>query len=89
MSPFFKPRYHFKRNKCWLNFAVAQSEVCVTPLHLYRMDFAMRETADLMGWIVTGFWFLDIPVSWIDEHLSCFLRIFMCLDFEFMFFPVA
>lgn len=50
-------------------------EVCITPLHLYRIDPVMRETADLVGWIVTGFWFFDIPVSFFTAvYINDMLR---------------
>jgi len=38
-------------------------EVCVTPLHLYRIDESLQHAADVMHWVLTAFWVLDIPAS--------------------------
>lgn len=40
-------------------------EVCVTPLHLYRIGESLQHAADVMHWVITAFWVLDIPASFL------------------------
>eukprot|EP00434_Breviolum_minutum_P014915 symbB.v1.2.013148.t1/scaffold925.1/size151535/15 len=38
-------------------------EIIVSPLHLFRMRDSVKETAEILQWVASGFWALDIPAS--------------------------
>ena len=40
-------------------------EICLTPLHLYRMEDSMQEVVDATHLVMTGFWGLDIVASFL------------------------
>lgn len=51
-------------------------EICFSPLHLYNMEDSFRITAETLQWIATGFWILDIPMSFltavfVNDNVQC------------------
>ncbi|CAL1156135.1 unnamed protein product, partial [Cladocopium goreaui] len=40
-------------------------EVLTAPLQVYNVDGVFREVADVMHWTTTGYWLLDVPMSFL------------------------
>ncbi|CAK8997999.1 Potassium/sodium hyperpolarization-activated cyclic nucleotide-gated channel 4 (Hyperpolarization-activated cation channel 4) (HAC-4), partial [Durusdinium trenchii] len=56
------------RRICWdfLTCIFILFEISISPLQLYRMGELLRNTTDLLQWISTSFWLLDIVVSFFS-----------------------
>lgn len=42
-----------------------QIQVLTAPLQVYNVDGVFREVADVMHWTTTGYWLLDVPMSFL------------------------
>lgn len=40
-------------------------QVLTAPLQVYNIDGKFREVADVLNWLTTGYWFLDVPASFL------------------------
>jgi len=40
-------------------------EVLTAPLQVYNVDGVFREVADVLHWVTTSYWFLDVPASFL------------------------
>jgi len=40
-------------------------EVFTAPLQVYNVDGVFREVADVLHWVTTSYWFLDVPASFL------------------------
>ena len=89
MSPSSKQRFVWD---CIALLAVFY-ELCVTPLHLYRLENDIRYYADVGHWAMTIFWLLDIPATfltavYINDHLrfhvkdiaKAYAKSWLCFD---------
>lgn len=65
--PWYIMHPNSKQRISWDVFAVfvILFEICFSPLHLYNMEDSFRRTAETLQWIATGFWVLDIPMSFL------------------------
>lgn len=40
-------------------------QVFTAPLQVYNVDGVFREVADVLHWVTTSYWFLDVPASFL------------------------
>ena len=56
----FKPRFASTFES--LTF---EPQVLTAPLQVYNVDGVFREVADVLHWLTTSYWFLDVPASFL------------------------
>lgn len=76
--PWYIMHPNSKQRISWDVFAVfvILFEICFSPLHLYNMEASFRNTAEMLQWIATSFWILDIPMSFltavfVNDNVQC------------------
>ncbi len=62
-----------------LTILAVLAEMCVSPLHLYRLDKAEQDTADMVQLILTPFWFGDMCASFLT---ATYIHDTMCFELK-------
>ena len=62
-----------------LTILAVLAEMCVSPLHLYRLDGAEQHTANIVQLILTLFWFGDM---WASFLTATYIHDTMCFELK-------